>query len=658
MFEILNEIITEAEVLQAINELKRNKSCGADLLINELFMYSKNDLTEYLTLLFNFVFDAGIFPSEWSEGLLIPLHKKGSLNVPSNFRGITLLSVLGKLFTRILNNRLTNWAEEFGVYVEAQNGFRKGRGTVDNLFILQQLINNYIEKGEKLYAFFIDFTKAFDYIVRDNLWLKLLSCGVKGKMLNVIMSMYECVKTCVFVEGQKSAPFLSKLGVRQGECLSPFLFAIYVNDLESNMANVNTGINVLYVKMFILFYADDAVIFATSAKELQTGINAFHEYCMRWRLRVNTDKSKIIVFKKGRCSQNEKWTYGNAQIEVCTQIQYLGILLSSNGSFIAAQNKLSEQATKAIFSMQKNLSRFINLKPSFQLDLFDKLITPILHYASEVWGFSPAPSIERVHLRFCKRMLGVKISTQNDFIYGELGRMPMYKLRLLNIIKYWLKIVHGTKCQYVNVCYQLGLKNLNERNTSGWTRSVKDLLLSYGFGDVWYNQGVGDITHFIKAFKSRIKDINIQEWRTRLENSSRASFYRNYKPSFELSCYLNLIYVKGHRIALCRLLTSSHTLHVESGRWRRNPALPREQRFCFNCPNKLEDEFHFIFECPVYSILRRQLIPRYYRERPSMFKFINLLNNGRKKEIIGLAKFVYKSNSLRNQTIADRQNTS
>ena len=159
------------------------------------------------------------------------MHKKGDLNNPANYRGIVLLSVLGKLFTRVLNNRLNQWAEEYGVYVEAQNGFRKNRGTIDNLFILQQLINDHIENGKTLYTFFVDFTKAFDYVVRDNLWLKLLDCGANGKMLKIIMSMYECVKTCIYVDGSTSSPIYSKLGVGQGECLSPFLFAIYVNDL-------------------------------------------------------------------------------------------------------------------------------------------------------------------------------------------------------------------------------------------------------------------------------------------------------------------------------------------------------------------------------------------------------------------------------------------
>ena len=121
----------------------------------------------------------------------------------------------------------------------------------------------------------------------------------------------------------------------------------------------------------------------------------------------------------------------------------------------------------------------------------------------------------------------------------------------------------------------------------------------------------------------------------------------------ELSPYLELVQVKTQRAALCRLLTSSHTLRIESGRWDRNPTIPRERRFCFNCTNKIEDEFHFVFECPLYSQLRSQLIPVYFRSRPSMFKFISLLNSKSKKKLTGLAKYVYKANILRTQTISD-----
>ena len=113
---------------------------------------------------------------------------------------------------------------------------------------------------------------------------------------------------------------------------------------------------------------------------------------------------------------------------------------------------LAGQALKAIFAMNKYLHKFTYLKPSHVLDIFDKLITPILNYGSEVWGFHKAPAAESVHLQFCKKLLGVKQSTQNDFIYGQLGRVNFATHRYISIVRYWLKIVTLTvKC--IIICF-------------------------------------------------------------------------------------------------------------------------------------------------------------------------------------------------------------
>ena len=137
------------------------------------------------------------------------------------------------------------------------------------------MIHSFINSGKKLYTFFIGFSKAFDYVVRNNLWYKLLQYGIGGNILKIIMSMYKCVKTKVFVNGQIYASFGYKLVVRQGECLSPFLFAMYVNGMEEALSGGNTGVTVDDVELFLLFYADNAVIFAKCAGELQNGIDIF-----------------------------------------------------------------------------------------------------------------------------------------------------------------------------------------------------------------------------------------------------------------------------------------------------------------------------------------------------------------------------------------------
>ena len=121
----MNVPITESEVIKAIKQLKHGKSSGPDLLINDFFIYTCDILASKITALFNVILMSGHFPKSWTEGVIIPIHKKGNKGAVDNYRGITLLSVFGKLFTRVLNNRLTFWAESYVILIEEQRGFRE-----------------------------------------------------------------------------------------------------------------------------------------------------------------------------------------------------------------------------------------------------------------------------------------------------------------------------------------------------------------------------------------------------------------------------------------------------------------------------------------------------------------------------------------------------
>ena len=112
---------------------------------------------------------------------------------------------------------------------------------------------------------------------------------------------------------------------------------------------------------------------------------------MEWRLRLNTEKSKILVFRRGSTTVRDDWYYGDSHIKVTNKISYLGLVFSSNGFFKNSQATLADQASKALFQLHKTLHKFKNVPVSLTLDLFDKFISPILNYASEVWGFHSAP---------------------------------------------------------------------------------------------------------------------------------------------------------------------------------------------------------------------------------------------------------------------------
>ena len=171
--------------------------------------------------------------------------KKGSRSEAENYRGITLLSSLGKLFTRVINNRLTDESEEYYVLIEAQAGFRVNMSTIDDVFVSHSLLTHVLNQGNKSYCAFIDFTKAFDYVVRDNLWCKMIKLGIRGKILNIIKSMYSVVKSRVKYDNKLETEFACSLGVRQGECLSPMFFSLFLNDLEETFATEGyEGLNI------------------------------------------------------------------------------------------------------------------------------------------------------------------------------------------------------------------------------------------------------------------------------------------------------------------------------------------------------------------------------------------------------------------------------
>lgn len=129
------------------------------------------------------------------------------------------------------------------------------------------------------------------------MWFKLIKYGVRGKILNVIKSMYNNVKSKVKFMNEVSESFICDLGVRQGECLSPFLFSMYLNDLEETLGlNGVDGIDIGTLKLCILLYADDIVLFANSAEDLQKSLNVLADYCLRWKLVVNTEKKKKLWY--------------------------------------------------------------------------------------------------------------------------------------------------------------------------------------------------------------------------------------------------------------------------------------------------------------------------------------------------------------------------
>ena len=224
----LNKSFTTQEITKAIKKFKSRKSSGIDQIINEFFKHSPDKLIPVYAKLFNIILSTGIVPDDWAISIIRPIYKnKGYDTDPNNYRGISLLSCFGKLFTSCLNERLSNFVKAHDTVGPEQAGFKSDNSTIDHIIVLKTLADIYLNKRKRLYCCFVDYQKAFDTINRTKLWTKLLSSGISGRILKVIKNLYSQAKSCVNVSGKNSEYFSCNVGVRQGENLSSLLFSLY-----------------------------------------------------------------------------------------------------------------------------------------------------------------------------------------------------------------------------------------------------------------------------------------------------------------------------------------------------------------------------------------------------------------------------------------------
>ena len=641
------EDITEGEIRTAIKMLKRNKSCGEDRIINEIFIECKDALLPHITKLFNNIFKSGYFPKCWAKGCIVPVYKKGDKNDTNNYRGITIISCFCKLFTSVLNARLLEWDINDNIITDAQYGFRPGLSTVDAMFVLQTLINKFLsKKGGRLYCCFVDYKKAFDSIDRNKLWCKLIRQGITGKMFNIIRALYQNIKTCVKYNGFLSNYFGNhNTGLFQGEVLSPIMFSLFMNDCEMHfLKRCCPYIELQLISVFLLMYADDMVLIAESPSGLQQLIDNLYIYNSECNLGLNVDKTKIVVFRNGgKMKDSEKWYYNGKSLDIVNQFNYLGMLFNFNGKFNVTQKHLAQQGKKAYFALCGKLrNHYLNIET--KSNLFDIYVSSVLNYGAEIWGFHKGPDIEKIHLLFCKRALGIKKTSNSNMIYNELGRLPMFVRRKLRIFKYWLKIRYTDNC-IIKSCYDDRLQNCDT-----WLCNIKDELRKLGL-EYLFDCELYTTNYMYKLIEQRLYDIYKQTLNASIQNCSRGSIYQHLTDNFTLQSYLRKPINDTHLRYITKFRLSAHNLNTETAKYNKNTDNISIKK-CKMCNlDDDEDEFHFILKCPKYADLRNLYVKKYFYKKPSVFKLIQLLSSPNTKELRNLGKYIHFALQIRNEAV-------
>jgi len=300
-----------------------------------------------------------------------------------------LLQAASENYLRLCSTNDFHAFSKITVLSPFQSGFRTNFRTSDNIFVLKTLVDKQISTpGGKLYACFVDFKKAFDSVWRNGLFYKILSSGVGGNFFKIIQTMYSNIEYCVKNSNGLSAYFKSTCGVRQGCNLSPLLFNLYVNDLPTLLNSPlcdpvilkDTSIN-------SLFWADDLVLLSKSESGLKECLKRLDNFCSTWKLTINKNKTKIMIFSKnGQTSKNYRPHFQSQghTLDITSSYTYLGVDITPSGSFNRANKQLRTKALRASFKLKSLLSTNHNPSTPLALELFNSLVKPILLYCSEI----------------------------------------------------------------------------------------------------------------------------------------------------------------------------------------------------------------------------------------------------------------------------------
>ena len=409
----LNVPITEDEVKGAFKRLKRCKASGLDGIKAEYLIDAEDILLAPLTVTFNELLSRGV-PQSWCTGVIHPIFKSGDVNDPGNYRGITVTSVLVKLFAMVLEARMSTWAEQSELRAHGQAGFRKDHRTSDNIFILQSLIKHAKKSRKKLYCCFVDFKKAFDSVPRQRLWEVLASIGVEGDFLACLKSIYAQDEACVLTQAGLTDSFRCTVGVKQGCPASPLLFGLFLDELEAKLQAESESIaapTLLNTLIPILLFADDIALVSHSPEGLQHQLSILAKFCTDRELTVNVAKTKIIVFENRR-SDCTPFNFEGRIIERVDVFKYLEIAFHATRGLSCAMEQLCASARKAVFALHGRCHEMHITSPAMQVMLFDALVRPILSYCCEVWmvlgGVKGAlSSLEQVQTQFLRQILCV-----------------------------------------------------------------------------------------------------------------------------------------------------------------------------------------------------------------------------------------------------------
>jgi hypothetical protein len=398
-------MITMDEVRVAIRKLKNNKAAGMDNILAEYLKNGGEPMVTSLTNICNKVWKAEEVPEDWKNGLIIPLPKKGDLTRCTNWRGISLLSIPGKVMATVLLNRMRTAIDE--ILRPNQAGFRPGRSCCEQIFTLRQIVDKCLAWQKPVLMNFIDFSKAFDCIHRESLWNIAAKYGIPDKIINIMKSFYRGSRCAVLVDGVLSEFFEIHSGVRQGCVLSPLLFGIVMDWILKTAMKERAGLEwVDGGKLSDLDFADDVALLHDSWEGMQTLTSSLEEVAKKFGLVINVVKTKIMTV--GNWTSTVKIKVGSQEVEECQEFCYLGSTINNDGG---CDREIVVRLGKAnsTFGRLGRIWASRKISTRVKVRLYNSLVLAVLLYGAETWPMTKSTTrkLEAAHHRWLRKILHI-----------------------------------------------------------------------------------------------------------------------------------------------------------------------------------------------------------------------------------------------------------
>ena len=645
-YDYLNIPFSLEELIKVCGKIKNGKSVGPDLLPNEVLT---TESVRFVLLKFmNKCFEFSLVPGSWQQAIIAPIPKSSSKDpfVPLNYRGISLSSCFYKMYSSLINNRLSFCCESNDFIVDEQNGFRPGRSCTDHIYCLSSIIRNRNADNLSTYCAFIDMRKAFDWVNRDLLLYKLMSqFEVYGKLYDAIKSIYCNSSACVRVNNNCTDWFNITSGVKQGDVLSPTLFSMYLNDMAVGIKQLQCGVNLNGFELSILLYADDIALIAPDEHKLQLMLEFVSSWCKKWRMVVNTDKTQVVHFRPARKPRTRfEFHFGGDTLLLVPDYKYLGVYLDEHLSFKKTATALSEAASHALGAIRYRLRFLKECMLSTFTTLFSSCVFPILDYGAGVWGIKEFNEIDRVQEKAIRYFLGVHRFAPIHMLYGDIGWIPCHVQHKSSVIRLWNRLTTLSASRVTSKVFHWDLLYSCKQGT--WSYCVKKLFSDIDLLYYFDNSIPCSIETASRCFYENYQDI----WNIERYGKPKLRYYNIFKSDLLPEEYLNLHIQKYQRSLFAQFRAGILSLHVETGRFRN---LPLEQRFCVLCDkSEVEDEYHLLCQCAVYRDLRRKLysttIDLYpeFEDMDDLEKFVFLNSNLQKHVIVFITSAVLRRRTL------------